>query len=66
MQQLDYSNGRPVFSMWSMPRCYKQETKSFDSQFCAGVCEERTSARDREIYIVVAVTRKCVVMDLER
>jgi hypothetical protein len=24
MQQLDYKNGRAVFSTWSVPRCYKQ------------------------------------------
>jgi hypothetical protein len=27
MQQLDYNSGRTVFSMWSVPRCYKQGTK---------------------------------------
>jgi hypothetical protein len=31
MQQLDYNNGRDVFSTWSVPRCYKQGTKSVDS-----------------------------------
>jgi hypothetical protein len=30
MQQLDYNNGRDVFPMWSLSRCYKQET-SVDS-----------------------------------
>jgi hypothetical protein len=29
-QQLEYNNGRHVFPMWSVPRCYKQET-SVDS-----------------------------------
>jgi hypothetical protein len=28
--QFDFSNGRAVFSMWSVPRCYKQGTKSTD------------------------------------
>jgi hypothetical protein len=28
---VDYNNGRAVFSMWSMPRCYKQGTRSVDS-----------------------------------
>jgi hypothetical protein len=31
LQQLDYTNGRTVFSMWSMSRCYKQGTKLVDS-----------------------------------
>jgi hypothetical protein len=33
MKQLDYSNRRAVFPMWSMPRCYwyKQGTISVDS-----------------------------------
>jgi hypothetical protein len=25
------NNGRTVFSMWSVPRCYKQGTRSVDS-----------------------------------
>jgi hypothetical protein len=29
-------------SMWSVLRCYKQGTKSGDSEFCIEVCEERT------------------------
>jgi hypothetical protein len=24
MRQLDYNSGRTMFSMWSVPRCYKQ------------------------------------------
>jgi hypothetical protein len=28
MQQLDYNNGKSVFSMWSVPRCYKRGTRS--------------------------------------
>jgi hypothetical protein len=31
-----------LFSLWSVPRCYKQGTRSEVSQFCMGVCEERT------------------------
>jgi hypothetical protein len=30
MQQLNATNSRTVFSMWSMPRCYKQGTKLVD------------------------------------
>jgi hypothetical protein len=41
-QQLNSNNGRPVFSMWSLPRCYKQGARLELSQFCMGVCEERT------------------------
>jgi hypothetical protein len=53
--------------MWSMPRCYKQGTSSelsqfsVESQFCTGVCEERTFAEGRGIANVVAVTRKRLV-----
>jgi hypothetical protein len=42
MQQLDYNNGRSVFAVWSVPRCYKQGTMLELGHFCAGVCEERT------------------------
>jgi hypothetical protein len=42
MQQLDYNNGRAVFSTLSVPRCYNQGTRLELSQLCAGVCEERT------------------------
>jgi hypothetical protein len=31
MQQLDYNNGRDVFSISSVPICYKEGTRSFDS-----------------------------------
>jgi hypothetical protein len=29
MQQLDYKNGRALFSVWSVPRCYKQGTRLY-------------------------------------
>jgi hypothetical protein len=29
MQQLDYNNGRSMFSKWSLPRCYKQGISQF-------------------------------------
>jgi hypothetical protein len=35
--------------MLSAPRCYKQETKLALSQFCTGVCEERTYVHEDEI-----------------
>jgi hypothetical protein len=44
MQQLDYNNKNRVFSTWSVPRCYKQETKSVKWQFCEG----RTGTREAE------------------
>jgi hypothetical protein len=28
IEQLDYNNGIAVFSMWSVPRCYKKRTRS--------------------------------------
>jgi hypothetical protein len=59
------SNRRTVFSMWSLPRCYEQGTRLELSQFPTGVCEERTSAGDRGIAIVGAVTRKRLVTDWE-
>jgi hypothetical protein len=36
-----HNNRRAAFSMWSMLRCYKQGTRSFDIQFCTEVCEDR-------------------------
>jgi hypothetical protein len=63
MQQLDYSTGRAVFTIWSVPRCYKQETRSVESQSYTGVCEERTLAGVTEITIVGAFTRKRLVTD---
>jgi hypothetical protein len=48
MRQLDYNNGRDVFSMWSVPRRYTQETKSVDSELCTRGCEERTRACEAE------------------
>jgi hypothetical protein len=35
---IERNNRRAVFSMWSVPGCYKQVLV----QFCAGVCEDRT------------------------
>jgi hypothetical protein len=31
MYQLDYNNGKAVFSTWSVPRCHKQGTRSVGS-----------------------------------
>jgi hypothetical protein len=49
MQQLNYKNGRAVFSLWSMPRGYKRdEVWNFvESEFSMGVCEEDLSRRQR-------------------
>jgi hypothetical protein len=58
MQQLDYNSGRAVFSMWSVPGCQF-------NQFCTGICEDRTWARDRGIAIVEAFTKKRLVTDWE-
>jgi hypothetical protein len=46
-------------STWSVPRCYKQGTRSIQSQFCKGGCEERNSAREaEESPLVEAVARE--------
>jgi hypothetical protein len=39
-----HNNGTTIeelFSVWSMPRCYKQETRLELGHFCTGVCEDR-------------------------
>jgi hypothetical protein len=54
--------GNGVFSMWSVPRCYRQGAKSVESQFCTGGCEERTWAREAvEFPILEAVARERLV-----
>jgi hypothetical protein len=53
MQRLDYNNGRPVFSTWSVPRCYKQGIKSVDSMW-----REDMRAWSWRISTVKAVDRK--------
>jgi hypothetical protein len=32
-------NRKAVFSVWYMPRCYKQGARSDQVQFCTGGCE---------------------------
>jgi hypothetical protein len=60
MQQLD-----AVFSMLSMPICYKQGTKLVESNFCTRVCEDRAWAGGRGIATVRTVTRRRLVTDWE-
>jgi hypothetical protein len=50
MQQLYYNNGRAVFSTWSVSRCYKLDEvwSLVESEFCVGVWEEMTRAREAE------------------
>jgi hypothetical protein len=55
------NNIRTVFSVWSVPRCYKQGTKSVDSEICTEICENMTCAGGREIATFGAVTRKRLV-----
>jgi hypothetical protein len=55
------NNRRAVFSMWPVPRCYKQGTRLELRQYCEGVGEERTWAGGRGLAIVGAVTRKRLV-----
>lgn len=53
-----------MFSMWSLPRCYKQGKKSVDSsvEFGTRVWEDRTSAREaKESRLLEAVVREEVV-----
>jgi hypothetical protein len=48
-----------VFSIWSLPECDKQGTRSELSQFCTGDCEERARAREaEESPLLGAVTKK--------
>jgi hypothetical protein len=56
-----YAKIEELFSVWSLPRFYEQGTRLELSQFCTGVCEERTLAGDRGIAIVGAITRKRIV-----
>jgi hypothetical protein len=61
MQQLDYNNRKDV-STWSLPRCYKQGTKSVVRELCAGDCEDRIRARAAEESLLLeAVAREMVV-----
>jgi hypothetical protein len=50
-----------MFSMWFVPRCYKQGTMLELNQFCMGVWEERASAGGREIDTGGAVNKKRLV-----
>jgi hypothetical protein len=64
MQELDYNNGKKVFSMWSVLRSYKQGTKLVESsvKFHTGDCEDRTSAHEaEESPLLVAVAREWLV-----
>jgi hypothetical protein len=54
--------------MWSVARCYKQGTRlefgqlTVKSQFCKGVCEERTWNREaKESPLLEAVARERLV-----
>jgi hypothetical protein len=52
--------------MWSVPRCYKQETVLELNQFPTGVCEERTWAREaEESPLLEAVARERLVKTLQ-
>jgi hypothetical protein len=48
--------------MWSVQRFYKQGTRLELSQFCMGVCEERTWAREaEESPLLEAIAREWLV-----
>jgi hypothetical protein len=52
--------------MWSMPRYYKQGAWLELSQFCTGVCKERTSGREaEECQLLKSVTTKRPVKTLQ-
>jgi hypothetical protein len=61
MQQLDYNNGRGVFTMWSVPR-YKEGTRLVLSSVWESV-KRGLQPGSRGITIVGAVIRKRVVTD---
>jgi hypothetical protein len=62
MKELDADNRRTVFPLWSVQRLYKQGKKLFFSEFCAGGCEDRISAREaEEPPMLVAVARERLV-----
>jgi hypothetical protein len=52
---------RAVFSMWSVPRCYKQWTRLELSEFCTGVCEENLSGEAEKSPLLEAVARERLV-----
>jgi hypothetical protein len=55
-----------LFSMWPVPICYKQGARLELSQFCTGVCEERTWALESDEYpLLEAVVRKRLVETLQ-
>jgi hypothetical protein len=56
-----------MFSTWSVSRYYKRDEvwSLVQSQFCKGICEERTWAREaEESPLLEAVTRKRLVKTL--
>jgi hypothetical protein len=60
MQQLDYNNGNGVFSMWIVPKCYKQWTSLVE--FWNGGYEEITWALEaEESPLLEAVAREQLV-----
>jgi hypothetical protein len=67
---VEYSNGRAVFSAWSMPTGYKRDEVwcwvQLRIEFCTGVCKERTSVGSRGITIVGAVARIHLVTGWEQ
>jgi hypothetical protein len=56
------NNERTVFSMWSVPRCYKEGTKSVDSSVQESV-KRGLETGGRGIVIVGAVSRKRLLTD---
>jgi hypothetical protein len=61
-QQADYNNGKRAF-LRGPCRYVISKGQSMESEFCAGVYEEKTCAGGRGIAIVGAVTRKHLVTD---
>jgi hypothetical protein len=53
MQQLDYNNGRAVFSTWSLPRCYKQDSVVKKADSWKGAAVQRGVESGRRVIVIV-------------
>jgi hypothetical protein len=52
--------------MWSVPKYYKEGTKSVESEFCTGDCDERTLAREaKEFPLSEDVARERLVKTVQ-
>jgi hypothetical protein len=63
MQQLDYNNGRAVFSTWSVTRYFKARDEVSSVSSVRESVKRGLEPGNRGIAIVGAVTRKHLVTD---